>query len=54
MTSKEEKPRWADLAEQTSKETDPQKLTALVQKLCAAIDKKPGLSGDRADSQFDA
>ena len=56
MTSYNERPDWADLAEQASKEIDPQKLSALVEQLCVAIDKKPGLNGDapaiHADSQL--
>jgi hypothetical protein len=40
MTSDNEKPPWIDIAEQASKETDPRKLTALVEQLCDALDRR--------------
>lgn len=54
MTSYNERPEWADLAEKVSKETDTRKLSGLVEQLCAAIDKKRGVNGDPADSKLDA
>jgi hypothetical protein len=32
--------KWYDLAEETSKETDPEKLQRLVAQLCAALDER--------------
>jgi len=40
MTSSNEMPHWIELAEQASKETDPRKLSVLIEQLCAAIDRK--------------
>lgn len=54
MTSREEKTRWADIAEQASKETDPKKLSALVEQLYASIDNKSQANNDAADFPFDA
>jgi len=40
MTSNNGKPRWIELAEQASKETDSRKLSALIEQLCVALDIK--------------
>jgi hypothetical protein len=55
MTSDNEKPPWIDIAEQASRETDPRKLTALVEQLCDAIDSNvPQVDpANRADPNFD-
>ena len=54
MASYDEIPDWTDLAEQVSKEPDTRKLSALVEQLCSAIDKRRRSNGDPADSKFDA
>ena len=35
-----QRPPWANIAEQASKEPDPRKLLALVEQLCDALDGK--------------
>jgi hypothetical protein len=49
MTSDNEKPPWIEIAEQASKETDPRKLTALVEQLCDALDRKVQSEVDSAN-----
>jgi hypothetical protein len=36
--------KWYSLAEQASKETDPEKLTILIAELCSALDERVDLS----------
>lgn len=52
MTLDNQRPPWANIAEQVSKETDPIKFTALVEQLCDALDGK--VQPKRTDSRFDS
>ena len=40
MASKPDDRLWCSIAEQASKETDPAKLTILVEQLCRALDER--------------
>jgi len=42
MSSHVDEGGWRPIAEQASKETDPQKLTILIGKLCRALDRECG------------
>jgi hypothetical protein len=46
MAPNPDTPRWFSLAEQVSQETDPKKLTALVAKLCDALESPKDFTRD--------